>query len=517
MSKLRFALLFAASCLASGLATAQVPTFTDETAMRLPVGAGDSTERAFAVADYDQDGDDDIIVGRREGLNGNTGTPRPNVLFMNNNGILTNETGALAPALMTSQRTRDAITADFNNDGWPDAMIGDGPSNPPLLLINQGEMGGVWQGLASEPMLLPVGFNVDCWILGAGDLTNDGDDFPDVFVGVRTGNDRLLVNLGAGPGTWQGFADESTRLGANANTNAVRSVTIQDMNNDGDQDIVQGVTGAGLLRMLKNDGTGQFTSTPQDILQTATYNHALGDLNGDAFADIFCVNNGVDSYVLNNGPGAGDNIALGGFTNAPNPTGFGAAVRVADIDGNGTDDFLVTDLDQEFPEDCTRRLAFLFNSGTAPFLSNGYNTPQPWTPLGTSDVAVLDIDGDTDLDLVIGHCAGTSVFMQDGSPVTTVNFIRGDANSDGSVNVADPVFALDYLFNSGPETCIDAMDVNDDGMVNIADAVAALGFLFSNGPQPEPPFPACGADPTADAPGLPTPGELGCTGSAACP
>ncbi|MGE3966492.1 MAG: dockerin type I repeat-containing protein, partial [Planctomycetota bacterium] len=204
-------------------------------------------------------------------------------------------------------------------------------------------------------------------------------------------------------------------------------------------------------------------------------------------------------------------------TNAPNPSGFGAAVRVADIDGNGSDDFLVADLDQEFPQDCARRLAFLFNSGSVPFLSNGYPTPQPWTPNGTSDVAVLDIDGDGDLDLVIGHCAGTSVFMQDGSPNPPVTFIRGDSNGDGAVNVADPVYALNYLFNSGPQTCIDAMDVNDDGTVNIADGVAVLAFLFSGGVEPESPHPACGQDPTTDDPGLPTPGELGCDASAACP
>ncbi|MGE3965907.1 MAG: FG-GAP repeat domain-containing protein, partial [Planctomycetota bacterium] len=397
-------------------AAAQTPTFTNETGTRLTFGATDGSERSFAVADYDQDGADDVLVGRRVGLNNNTGSPLGNLLFMNLGGVLTNQEAALAPALVAPRRTRDVVTADFNADGWPDAMVGDGPSDAPLLLLNQGAVAGVWQGLVSQPLLLPVGFTVDCWSLGVGDLTNDGDAYPDVFVGVRNGNDRMLVNLGPGPGGWLGFADESTRLGTNANTNAVRSVTIRDMNNDGDQDIVQGVTGTGLLRMLKNDGAGQFTTTPQNILQNATYNHGLGDLNDDGLLDIFCVNNGVDSYVLNNGPAAADGIGLGSFTNAPNPSGFGAAVRVADIDGNGSDDFLVADLDQEFPQDCARQLAFLFNSGSVPFLSNGYPTPQPWTPNGTSDVAVLDINGDGDLDLVIGHCAGTSVFMQDGSP-----------------------------------------------------------------------------------------------------
>jgi hypothetical protein len=78
-------------------------------------------------------------------------------------------------------------------------------------------------------------------------------------------------------------------------------------------------------------------------------------------------------------------------------------------------------------------------------------------------------------------------------------FLRGDGNGDLTVDVADAVFILAYLFSSGPGDCLDAMDVNDDGSNNIADAISALNFLFAGGAAPPPPYPTPGSDPTADS------------------
>jgi hypothetical protein len=87
----------------------------------------------------------------------------------------------------------------------------------------------------------------------------------------------------------------------------------------------------------------------------------------------------------------------------------------------------------------------------------------------------------------------------DGILTTVVGqFLRGDSNDDGTLNVADAVSTLSYLFSQGPGPCPDAMDANDDGAVDIGDAIYELGFLFSGGPPPPPPFPSAGADPTAD-------------------
>jgi len=80
-------------------------------------------------------------------------------------------------------------------------------------------------------------------------------------------------------------------------------------------------------------------------------------------------------------------------------------------------------------------------------------------------------------------------------------FIRGDANSDGRVNIADAVTVLMYLFENGhgPLGCEDAADANDDGTLNIGDAIRILVRLFGAGTAFDPPYPGCGTDPTPDA------------------
>ena len=87
--------------------------------------------------------------------------------------------------------------------------------------------------------------------------------------------------------------------------------------------------------------------------------------------------------------------------------------------------------------------------------------------------------------------------------VGQIPFVRGDANQNGSVNLADAIFGLAYLFQGQQATCLDAIDVNDNGAVNIADVIALLAYLFSGGPEPAVPFPTAGNDPTLDAIGCP--------------
>ncbi len=89
--------------------------------------------------------------------------------------------------------------------------------------------------------------------------------------------------------------------------------------------------------------------------------------------------------------------------------------------------------------------------------------------------------------------------------VVTTGFKRGDANRDGSVNIADAVYILQNLFASGPAIlCPDAADANDDEGVNIADAVYILQNLFADGPAIPAPGPdTCGPDTTGHPTGGP--------------
>ncbi len=83
------------------------------------------------------------------------------------------------------------------------------------------------------------------------------------------------------------------------------------------------------------------------------------------------------------------------------------------------------------------------------------------------------------------------------------NFIRGDANNDGLVDVADIVFDLVYLFIDGDTPdCKDAADFDDDGLINITDPVFMTLYIFLDGIAPLSPFPDCGLEPVPDNDGF---------------
>ncbi len=77
-------------------------------------------------------------------------------------------------------------------------------------------------------------------------------------------------------------------------------------------------------------------------------------------------------------------------------------------------------------------------------------------------------------------------------------FRRGDANGDGSTNLADAVATFNFLFLGGDEPpCLDAADSNDvDNALNLTDGVFLLNFLFLGGDPIPPPGPFdCGPEP----------------------
>ncbi|MDO8508522.1 MAG: S8 family serine peptidase [Nanoarchaeota archaeon] len=81
-----------------------------------------------------------------------------------------------------------------------------------------------------------------------------------------------------------------------------------------------------------------------------------------------------------------------------------------------------------------------------------------------------------------------------------IKFLRGDSNSDGSVDISDAVNILNVLFSGqGAIDCMDSADANDDGSVDISDGVYILNFLFSGGAVIKEPYPGVGLDSTLDS------------------
>ncbi len=91
-----------------------------------------------------------------------------------------------------------------------------------------------------------------------------------------------------------------------------------------------------------------------------------------------------------------------------------------------------------------------------------------------------------------------------------ITFIRGDVNEDGSIDVTDPIVALDYIYGViDAPSCLQSLDVDADDLIGIGDALALLSYVFGTGsPPPVFPFPSCGVS---------LPDTFTCLQHSACP
>jgi Dockerin type I domain len=61
----------------------------------------------------------------------------------------------------------------------------------------------------------------------------------------------------------------------------------------------------------------------------------------------------------------------------------------------------------------------------------------------------------------------------------------GDANSDGTINVTDAVYIINYIFVGGDAPYpLENAEVNCDGLVNVSDAVWIMNYIFYSGNAP---------------------------------
>jgi hypothetical protein len=113
------------------------------------------------------------------------------------------------------------------------------------------------------------------------------------------------------------------------------------------------------------------------------------------------------------------------------------------------------------------------------------NNPDLYLRETTSEqgIATFNFEASDTGEIYIVVTAHDCLPHQDTIPV--LYYFPGDANGDTEVSIADVVFIVNYLFNSGeaPDP-VERGDANCDGEVKIEDAVYLVNYLFKGGSEP---------------------------------
>ncbi len=254
---------------------------------------------------------------------------------------------------------------------------------------------------ASSPIdLMPGFFNSNILLdesesygLALGDL--DGDTDLDMVVANYNQPNKIYFNNGAGVMT-----DSAQSLGNGKSF----AVVLLDIDNNGSLDIVFANADGESNRIFLNNGAGVMTDSMQDLGAFDTYGIAVGDIDGDGSLDLAMANyNQGNKIYLNNGAGI--------MTDSSQSLGSGKSfgVSLGDIDGD-------TDLDLLVANDSEANKIYL-NDGSGVMLDSG----QSLGNARTFAIKLGDIDGDGDLDAVAANAGnrnqGNRVYVNDGAGV----------------------------------------------------------------------------------------------------
>jgi hypothetical protein len=468
---------------------------------------------SLALADFDRDGWNDLVVAHRQGLallrghgdgsftvlgqiqagdlpfsvvagdfdaDGHIDLVTSNIasddiVFLRGHGDGTFEALSGVPAGISP---RGLAAGDLDGDGVLDLVTGNQYSGDPLdsyagdvsVLLGLGDGG-------FRPAVRYRTGRVSTWV-ALGDFDEDG--VPDIAAANAVSGD-VSVLLGAGDGTFG--APSTVRIGVSPS-----GLLVLDRNDDGHLDLVS--TGPAGIAFVEGTGDGGFLTHATHPLIVEPTRVAAADLNGDGRQDLIVAGRErhletADVAIL---PGRG-----GGGFDAPvnlDITAFSnglSDIAVADFNDDGQGDYAVAD--------GSRLVGIVIGRGRWEY------GPATWINTGWSPLALAsaDFNGDGWPDLAVAHHSEDGVLILLGrgdggfEPGTRLpatdsfhDVVADDLDGDGRIDLA--VFGTEYTLAAGYRAIAEVYGGKGDGLF---DGPVVLGLA-------DEPYAAAGGDINGD-------------------
>ena len=400
------------------------------------------------------------------------------------------DNGASPQKFMPETMAGGSILLDYNNDGWPDIFLVNGGSftdkqraaNARHRLYRNNKDGSFTDVTSAS------GIGVSGFGMGACSADYDNDGWPDLYV-TSFGTNKLYHNNGNGA-----FSDVTDKAGVGSQLWSA-SCAFGDIDNDGDVDMY--VTSYvdfsvdnnkycvysgdkrvychpnvynGLPDVLyRNNGDSTFTDVSRAAGIYRTDGKGLGvvfgDYDNDGWADIYVANDSTPNFLFHNkGKGVFEEVALAAGVAVGNDGQplAGMGTDMGDIDGDGSLDIFVTNLDRQTHSLYRNLGKGLFANVT--FESGVAEATLPFVGFGA---LFLDYDNDTDLDLAIvnGDVIDNVSLFRDSTSYEQRNLLLQN-NGKGKFSDVGPASGPGFALKK-PSRSLSAADIDNDGDLDL--------------------------------------------------